>query len=104
MRRKSLRSTLAKNLSALMAADSSLDTCLKLSARSGVGNGTVDRIRRGEASATLDTLESLAAAFRLQPWQLLVEDFDHKKPPKLRGQSEQEQKFYSFIESLTTPK
>ena len=96
-----IKDVLAANLNRLMKSDSTLSTCKKLSMRSGVGNGTVDRLRKGKAVCNIETLEALSRAFKREPWQLLVENFDPKNPPSLRGNTEQEKKFYEFIETLT---
>lgn len=68
------REVLAANLKALMSASTSLRTLPELIAATGgkVTNGTLDRIRRAESATTVDTLEPIAAAFGLEPWQLLV--------------------------------
>ncbi len=65
------RDILAANLRAFMAARPDLDTLPKLTARSGVTNGTLDRIRRAAVSTRIDELARLASAFGVQPWELL---------------------------------
>jgi transcriptional regulator with XRE-family HTH domain len=65
------RDTLANNLRTLMAARPDLDTLPKITARSGVSNGTLDRIRRAVVSTRVDELEKLGRAFGVEPWELL---------------------------------
>ena len=65
------RDVLANNLRALMAARPDLDTLPKITARSGVSNGTLDRIRRAVVSTRVDELEKLGRAFGVEPWELL---------------------------------
>ena len=65
------RDILAANLRALMATHPELDTLPKLTARSGVTNGTLDRIRRAVVSTRVDELDKLGRAFGLEPWELL---------------------------------
>ena len=65
------RDMLATNLRALMAARPDLDTLPKITARSGVTNGTLDRIRRAVVSTRVDELERLGRAFGLDAWELL---------------------------------
>ena len=65
------RDILATNLRALMAARPDLDTLPKITARSGVTNGTLDRIRRAVVSTRVDELERLGRAFGIEPWELL---------------------------------
>jgi transcriptional regulator with XRE-family HTH domain len=72
----SLEQILAKNLTALMARMPDVETIDKLSSRSGVGRGTVDRIKKGEVSTKIETVEKLAAALGVEPVQLLTENLD----------------------------
>lgn len=65
------RDILANNLRALMAARPDLDTLPKITARSGVSNGTLDRIRRAVVSTRVDELEKLGRAFGVEAWELL---------------------------------
>jgi transcriptional regulator with XRE-family HTH domain len=65
------RDILAKNLRAMMAAHPDLDTLPKITAASGVSNGTLDRIRRAAVSTRVDELERLGRAFGVEPWELL---------------------------------
>lgn len=73
------RHILAANLRRLMSQHPELDTLPKLTARSGVSNGTLDRIRRAVVATRIDELEPLAAAFGLEAWQLLVPPADEAR-------------------------
>jgi len=65
------RDILAINLRTQMAARPDLGTLPKVTARSGVSNGTLDRIRRAIASVRVDELDKLGIAFGVEPWELL---------------------------------
>ena len=65
------RDTLSANLRALMAMHPDLDTLPKITARSGVTNGTLDRIRRAVVSTRVDELEKLGRAFGFEAWEML---------------------------------
>lgn len=65
------RDILSSNLRALMVARPDLDTLPKITARSGVSNGTLDRIRRAVVSTRVDELEKLGRAFGVEAWELL---------------------------------
>ena len=65
------RDILSNNLRALMASRPDLDTLPKITARSGVTNGTLDRIRRAVVSTRVDELARLGKAFGIEPWELL---------------------------------
>jgi transcriptional regulator with XRE-family HTH domain len=66
-----LEAILAQNISQLMESTPGLDTIEKVSIRSGVSRGTVDRVRKAEVSTKIETVEMLAAAFGVSPLELL---------------------------------
>lgn len=72
---------LAANLAALMAASVDLRTQTAVGKRAGVDQRTVGRILNQEHSPNLVQIGKLAAAFGLQPWQLLVPHLDPTNPP-----------------------
>jgi transcriptional regulator with XRE-family HTH domain len=76
------RDILANNLRALMASRPDLDTLPKITARCGVSNGTLDRIRRAVVSTRVDELERLGKAFGIEPWELL-RPHGHARPSPL---------------------
>lgn len=41
----------------------------------------IDRLTKGQHAVTLDKLQQVADACGLQPWQLLLEEFDVSAPP-----------------------
>ncbi|MGZ3235761.1 MAG: hypothetical protein ACXU8A_00125 [Burkholderiaceae bacterium] len=61
----------AANLAALMEGSDSLGVLEKVAAKAGLGHGTVDRMRKAESAANLDTLDAVAHAFKIQAWQLI---------------------------------
>ena len=63
---------ISKNLTDWMDQTPSLDTFKKLSARSGVGFGTVQRAKNGDGNITVKVVEALAAAFGRKPADLLT--------------------------------
>lgn len=65
------RDILSANLRALMLSFPEMGTLPKITARSGVSNGTLDRIRRAAVSTRIDELENLAGAFGIEAWELL---------------------------------
>jgi transcriptional regulator with XRE-family HTH domain len=65
------RDILPAKLRTLRAARPDLDTLPKITARSKVTNGTLDRIRRAVVSTRVDELEKLGKAFGLEAWELL---------------------------------
>jgi transcriptional regulator with XRE-family HTH domain len=65
------RDILANNLRALMESRPDMNTLPKITARSDVSNGTLDRIRRSVVATRVDELEKLGRAFGVEPWELL---------------------------------
>lgn len=84
------RQVLAANLKALMASHPSLDTFTKIVEAGGPSNGTLDRMRRMTAGASIDQLDTLAKVYGLEPWQLLVPNLDPTNPPMLATISKQQ--------------
>lgn len=75
------RLILAANLNQLMQSTLTLNSNTKLVKRSGLGLGTMGRVRNAEAAATIDTLDRLAECFGVPPWQLLMPQ-DVTQPPQ----------------------
>lgn len=67
-----ISATISENLSDWMSRTPTLDTFKKLSAKSGVGFGTVQRAKNGDGNITVDKLTAIAAAFGRTPAELLT--------------------------------
>ncbi|WP_155947005.1 helix-turn-helix domain-containing protein [Pseudacidovorax intermedius] len=74
------RRVLASNVQGLMAQNGSLNSNVKLSNASGVSIATLSRVMSMHTAATLDTITRLAAAFGLEPHQLLMPNLDAAGP------------------------
>lgn len=68
---------IAQNLSAWMERSKSLKTLDDVAKASGVGFGTVQRIRRGEGNPSVRNLESLAKPFGARAIDLLADPDAH---------------------------
>lgn len=66
-----INKTISTNLVAWMDASPTLNTLKKVAAHSGVGFGTVQRMRNGEGNATIQNLELIARAFRRRTTDLI---------------------------------
>lgn len=73
---ETLRETLARRLRELMGAHLGMDTQVKVAAKSGVSQSTVQRILARDQAATVDLLEQLASAFGIKRAQHLLLDAD----------------------------
>jgi len=62
----------------------------KMVAKSGLGLGTVARVRNAEVSATLDTVDALARTLGVQPWQLLAADLGPGETSQAKADSPDE--------------
>lgn len=75
------KSYLWSNICSLMGEpDPSIRSVTK---KTGVGQGTIQRIKEGSTSVGLDVITSIAVSFGLEPWQLLVAGLDNQKLPRL---------------------
>lgn len=70
---------ISSNLAKWMKDNPSLDTLKKVAAKAGVGYGTVRRAKNGDGNTTIENLESIAAAFKKRPEDLLRLDYDPAK-------------------------
>ncbi len=69
----------------------------------GLQQKQIDRLIKKEVSATVDTLDEIAAAIGCQPWQLLVPNMQIDQLPMLvMGQAERE--LYERIKQLIVDK
>ncbi len=57
------KDTLGKRLTELMNRAPALNTQMKVASRTGIGQTTIGRIRRGEVNATADNIKRIAEAF-----------------------------------------
>lgn len=64
--------TISENLSAWMDASADLKTLKKLAARSGVGFGTVRRMKNGDGNPTIKNISDVARAFGRRPEDLML--------------------------------
>lgn len=70
-----------------------------LARASGANQRTVGRILAREQSPTVEMLETIARAFGLHAWQLLIPGLDPANPPVV-VMSEAERQFYRRLEEL----
>ena len=73
MGKKSSRQILADNLDRLMGDSPGLSSNNALGLKAKVAHSHIRRIRLQESAATVDMLDSIAAAFGIQPWELLAD-------------------------------
>lgn len=83
---------------------------LTLSRQMQVADGTLGRIKYGNGNPNVDTVQAIARFFRLQPWQLMVEDFNLASPPQLlspnhtpEGLTDTERELVRVLRSLGEP-
>lgn len=97
-----LRKQVAANLSRLMAAyvDMQLGTPAKVAEKAGIGRNTVKRALDGASGCTLETLEAIAGAFPVEPWQLLVPGIKPSVMPLLAKPDASQKEFLHTITDL----
>lgn len=97
---KALDQILAENINELMRTHL-LSSNEKVSSSTGLGTGTVQRIRRAESSATLKTIELLAQAFKVHPSTLITENLGRTTSKQGKGLSALSPAGKQLIERLT---
>lgn len=75
MKKENAKDVVGRKLGELMDAFPDLGTQVKLAKRTGIGQTTIGRIRRGEVNATSDNIRSLADAFGV-PVSFLYDETD----------------------------
>lgn len=98
MKKRPTAQILAANVNRLMDAGKWANR--RLSKASGVSEGAIQRARRADVSANLETIEGLAAVFHVDPWMMLVEDLDPANLPTMTFPTAQERKLYERFKSL----
>jgi hypothetical protein len=83
---KDVIQTLADNLANNIGKGHRFEKIVELGARAKVGKSSIDRIKKKEAKARIDSVELIAKAYGLEAWQFLVPDLDVDNPPKLFGE------------------
>lgn len=77
-----IKMIVSRNLSRLMTNSQTLDTVKKVSARSGVGFGTVRRAKNGDGNITVENLSAIARAFGVDiSYMVTDEKSENLMPP-----------------------
>ena len=97
------RAILAKNVKALMEFHfaESKNRPLAVSratGKDGLSKSTIQRILGGDIGVNLETLDLIATALNVLPYQLLLPVLDAKNPQVVKGATEAERKLYSDYE------
>lgn len=70
---------------------------IKLAAKCGVSEGTINRAMSGKTASQIDSIESIAAAFGLHGWQLMIPGLDPNQPHVIYNISEEEKALYDRL-------
>jgi len=102
--RPPVQKILAENIQALMDANKmELGSQPKLAKAAKLDQTTVGRVLAAKHKVQIDTLEALAAAFGVEPYQLLVPGLNPKNPQVLRVLSPAEENLYKALEEARKP-
>lgn len=101
-----MRAVLAANIAALMehkfqGAD---NKPMKLAKSAGCSLSTVQRAISMEAGASIDTIEQLALALDVSPYQLIIPSLDIQNPQIVTGASSAEKRMYANMVRRSIPK
>lgn len=101
--RPPVEKVLAENLRALMATHLDLDSQPKLAKAAKLNQTTIGRVLGAKHRVQIDTLESLARAFHLEPYQLLIPGLNARNPQVLRMLNAAEERLYKALEDARKP-
>jgi len=96
---------LADNLKRLMEHYPALNSENKVAKAGRISQRTVNRARNA-IQIKLDSLQGLARAFGLAPWQMLIPDLDPANPPLLAATKEEKalyQRLQDAAKAIYTP-
>lgn len=91
---------LGGNLSVLMRSNKDLDSNPKVAKKTGLSTSSVSRLLNGQVDATLETVERIAQAFQVAPWQLLVPNIEPDNLPALQPRTKHEQRLLEGVREL----
>lgn len=92
-----MRAVLASNLAALMAREFAANDNkpMALSKAASLSLSSVQRTLTGEVGASIDTIERLALALGVSPYQLILPELDIENPQVVTGASAAEKRLYA---------
>ncbi len=91
---------LAANVKALMDANKmELGSQPKLAKAAKIDQTTVGRVLGAKNKVQIDTVEALASAFGVEPYQLLIPGLNAKNPQVLRSLSAEEENLYKALDA-----
>jgi transcriptional regulator with XRE-family HTH domain len=92
---------LAENVRALMDANKmTLGTQPKVAkaTKGKLDQTTIGRVLAAKHRVQIDTLQALAEAFNLEPYQLLIPDLDAKNPQAMRSLSQTDERIFKVLD------
>lgn len=99
-----LRKVIAANVDLMAQVEfrASPNKPMALALAAGVSKSTVQRIMAGDVGADLETLEKVAVALGLIPYQLFIPNLDVKNPQVAKGAMPGERKAYGSVRQRTS--
>lgn len=99
-----MRDILAANVAALMERE--LSGCdnkpMMLAKKADISLSSVQRIMNKQTGASLDTIESVALALGVSPYQLLIPELDVENPQIVAGATAAEKRLYAHMRKAHT--
>lgn len=99
-----MRHVVARNVKKLMEHHyaESTNRPKRLAAEAGVSLSSVQRVLAAENGPNIETIEAIALALEVSPYQLLIATLDVHNPQVVKGAAEGEHRFYRAIERKQT--
>jgi len=79
MFKKDIKTVLWENVQALMLVDYKKENLGQFAKKCGIGAASMTRIKKRETGVMITTIESIARAYGLEPWELLIDSTVTKK-------------------------
>jgi hypothetical protein len=86
-----------RSVSALMRKHYGKENLTRLSSECKFGPGTASRLKEAKTSVGLEIIDKIAKQFHVQPWELLVPQFDPDNRPTLQPLTESERLLYKRL-------
>lgn len=86
-----------RSVSALMHKHYGKENLTRLAKDCKMGPASASRIKEAKTSVGLEIIDKIARHFHVEPWELLVPNFDPSNRPTLQPVSEQERRLYARL-------
>ena len=99
LRQQTAAAILAQNLERVRNSRHPIPSESEFGRQLGIGQRQYNRLRKMEHDIRISALDEISSKLDLQPWHLLMPDFEPNNPPPKLPRSHAEQQLYKSIEA-----